>query len=71
MALFKTIDLVEYVHRLELQQSTLHLSLVFNETEKQDVAIIYQELIAICDKAIDRQILEIEVNQYTTFLAVN
>jgi N-dimethylarginine dimethylaminohydrolase len=71
MALFKTIDLVEYVHRLELQQSTLHLSLVFNETEKKDVAIIYQELIAICDKAIDRQIPDIEVKEYTSFLAVN
>jgi hypothetical protein len=54
MALFKKIDLVEYRHRLELQQSTLHLSLVFNETERQDVAIIYDELIEICDKAIAR-----------------
>lgn len=49
------IDLVEYRQRLELQQSTLlSLSLVFNETEKQEVAIIYKELIAICDKAIAR-----------------
>lgn len=54
MALFKKIDLVEYRHRLELQQSTLHLSLVFNEAERQDVAIIYDELIEICDKAIVR-----------------
>lgn len=54
MALFKKIDLVQYRHRLELQQSTLHLSLVFNETERQDVAIIYDALIEICDKAIAR-----------------
>jgi hypothetical protein len=54
MALFKKIDLIAYRQRLELQQSTMHLSLVFNETEKETIAIIYNDLIALCDTAIAR-----------------
>jgi len=65
MALFKKIDLI-YRKRIELQKSTLPLSLAFNETEKKDVAIIYDKLIAICDTDIARNI---EVHNYSFFLS--
>lgn len=54
MALFKKIDLEKYRKRVELQLSILHLSLVFNDIEKETVAIIYKDLIEICDKALAR-----------------
>lgn len=54
MALFRKSHLIAYRKRLELQLSILELATVFNETEKQDLANIYLQLIAICDKAIAR-----------------
>lgn len=65
MALFNKIDLIANRERLDLQKELLPLSLVFNDTEKQDVAIIYDKLIAICDTALARNIT---VKEYTTFL---
>jgi len=66
MALFNKRNLIAYREMIELQKSTLFLSLVFNETEKKDVAIIYDKLIAICDTAIARNI---EVDNFSFFLS--
>jgi hypothetical protein len=56
MALFKKVDLIALRKQMDLKKELLPLSLVFNELEKQAVAILLDELIAICDIAIVRDI---------------
>ena len=68
MPLFNLKDLTENRERLGLQLELLPLSLVFNETEKQEVAIIYDELITIYDTALARLANDIEVKEYSYFL---
>lgn len=50
MALIKTKkDLQEYRDRIERQKHVLNHSLIFDDSEKQRVAEIYNGLLAVCD----------------------
>lgn len=61
MALFNRIDLIAYCKLLELQLAILPLSPVLNKTQKELIAVLYKELIAIISEAIAEQT---EVTEY-------
>ncbi|MBS7230190.1 hypothetical protein KHA90_04060 [Flavobacterium psychroterrae] len=48
MALFTHVQLIAYIQRLELQKDILPLSPLFSHKQKEDLTIIYDQLLAIC-----------------------
>ncbi|RUT67760.1 hypothetical protein D0817_24670 [Flavobacterium cupreum] len=60
MALFKTVELIAYTQRLELQKEIMPLATVFTPHQKTELDSLYDKILEICHAAIikEKEVIE-------------